>query len=94
MVLLKEIEALYDQFADEVYAPRHLDKKTKELIAFSNSIMIDCKHCMKWHLREALEAGASQEEIAEVVALTMSVSAGKMRGIARETIEGFQSDSN
>lgn len=87
MVLLNQIEELYDQFSESVYSSGYLDKKTKELIAFSNSIIIDCKHCMKWHLKEALTAGAKPEEIAEVVALAMSVAAGKMRGVAREIID-------
>lgn len=85
-VLLKEIEELYNSFCNSVYEPRYLDKKTKELIAFSNSVIINCKHCMRHHLRAAIKEGATKEEIAESVALAMSVSAGKTRGVARDII--------
>lgn len=85
-VLLNEIEELYNSFSKAAYEPRYLDRKTKELIAFSNSVIINCKHCMKHHLKAALKEGATKEEIAESVALAMSVSAGKIRGVARDIV--------
>ena len=87
--LLKEIGDLYTNFTGPVYEAGHLDKKTKELIAFSNSVIIDCKPCMKVHLNQALSAGASEEEINEAVALAMTVSAGKARLAAQETINNL-----
>lgn len=86
--LLEEIEDLYNKFSEKAYEPQYLDRKTKELIAFSNSIVIDCKHCMKWHLKSAIAAGASMNEISEVVAIAMTVSAGKARGVAQDIIMG------
>jgi len=79
MFLLKEIEELYNKFANEVYKPNILDRKTKELIALSNSVMADCVPCIKYHYKKAVEAGASKEEIAEALAISMSVSAGSKR---------------
>lgn len=79
MFLLKEIEELYDMFAGEVYKPNILDGKTKELIALSNSVMADCVPCINYHYKKATENGASKEEIAEALAISMSVSAGSKR---------------
>jgi AhpD family alkylhydroperoxidase len=79
MFLLKEIDSLYNNFADAVYKPGNLDKKTKELIALSNSVMADCVPCIKYHYSGAVKAGASKEEIAEALAIAMSVSAGSKR---------------
>jgi AhpD family alkylhydroperoxidase len=76
MFILKEIKELYDRFADSVYKPNILDGKTKELIALSDSVMADCIHCIEYHYRKAVKAGASKEEIAEALAIAMSVSAG------------------
>jgi AhpD family alkylhydroperoxidase len=76
MFMLKEVEALYRGFADAVYKPNVLDGKTKELIALSDSVMADCVPCINYHYQKAVEYGASQEEIAEALAIAMSVSAG------------------
>ena len=79
MFLLKEIEELYENFSKEVYKPNILDGKTKELIALSNSIMADCIPCINYHYKEARKNGASKEEIAEALAISMSVSAGSKK---------------
>jgi AhpD family alkylhydroperoxidase len=79
--LLEEVEELYERFADTVYKPNVLDGKTKELIALSDSVMADCVPCINYHYRKAVEYeyGASKDEIAEALAITMSVSAGSKR---------------
>lgn len=79
MFLLKEITDLYNAFADKVYEANILDKKTKELIALSCSIMADCVPCINHHYKKAIEAGASKDEISEALAISMSVSAGSKK---------------
>ncbi len=79
MFLLKEVDELYDQFSDKVYAAGVLDKKTKELIAVACSVLADCVPCIEWHYQHAVAAGASQEELSEALAISMSISAGSKR---------------
>ncbi len=79
MFLPKEVEILYQHFADAVYKPNVLDGKTKELIALSDSVMADCVPCIEYHYRKAVECGASRDEIAEALAIAMSISAGSKR---------------
>jgi AhpD family alkylhydroperoxidase len=79
MFLLEEVEKLYERFAGAVYKPNVLDGKTKELIALSNSVMADCVPCINHHYKGAVEYGASKEEIAEALAIAMSVSAGSKK---------------
>ncbi|MFA5014377.1 MAG: carboxymuconolactone decarboxylase family protein [Actinomycetota bacterium] len=76
MFIPDEINELYAKFADAVYRPNVLDGKIKELIALSDSVMADCVPCIEYHYRRAVKAGASKEEIAEALAIAMSVSAG------------------
>jgi len=76
MFILEEIDELYEKFASSVYRPNILDGKTKELIALSDSVMADCVPCIEYHYQKAVKAGASKEEIAESLAIAMSVSAG------------------
>ncbi len=89
-MLLKEINDLYNNFADAVYKPGALDGKTKELIALSNSIVADCIPCINHHYKKAVEYGASKDEIYEACAISMSVSAGSKRAKYSQIIKDLE----
>ena len=80
MFLLKEIDDLYENFSTKVYDENILSKKTKELIAISCSVMADCIPCIEWHYKQAKGAGATDDEIKEALAISMSISAGSKKG--------------
>ena len=42
-----------------------LDTKTKELISVALSVVAKCKWCIAFHTKNALDAGASEDEIME-----------------------------
>ena len=42
-----------------------LSKKTKELISVALSVVAHCKWCIAFHVKNALDAGATKEEIME-----------------------------
>ncbi|MHC4620820.1 MAG: carboxymuconolactone decarboxylase family protein [Planctomycetota bacterium] len=65
-----------------------LDKKTIELIATAVSISVDCKPCTDFHINEAIECGATGEEINTVFKIVMGVSAGRIKVFSR----GLKSD--
>jgi AhpD family alkylhydroperoxidase len=90
MFLLDEVEKLYERFANAVYKPNVLDGKTKELIALSDSVMADCVPCINYHYSKAVEYGASKEEIAEALAIAMSVSAGSKQAKYSPVIEKLE----
>ncbi|MCD6122051.1 MAG: carboxymuconolactone decarboxylase family protein [Spirochaetales bacterium] len=52
-----------------------LSHKTKELISISLSIVQHCKFCIAFHVKEAIDAGATSQEILEA-----SLVAGVMGG--------------
>ncbi len=79
MFILKEMEEIWESFSSRAYQPNKLDGKVKELIAVSNSIMADCLPCLEHHYRKAVGAGATREEIAEAIAIAMSISAGSKK---------------
>ncbi len=79
MFILKEMDELWEQFSSNAYKPNVLDGKTKEIIAVSNSIIADCLPCLEYHYKRAIKAGASKEEIAESIAIAMSISAGSKK---------------
>lgn len=46
--------------------------KFKELIAMSVGLAINCPDCVKGHTERAIKAGATKDEIAEALAVTLS----------------------
>jgi AhpD family alkylhydroperoxidase len=55
------------ELEDKAFRDGVLKKKTKELMALSISIITKCEPCMEWHLGQALQEGASDEEIFETI---------------------------
>ena len=53
-----------------------LDKKTKELLMASLSCVFRCPHRTEEHIRAALDAGASKEEITEALLIAAVEGAG------------------
>ncbi len=71
-----------------------LDAKTKELIALAIGIAVHCDGCISYHTHDALEAGASREEIVEVIGVAVMMGGGPsvVYGCqALEAVDQFQS---
>jgi AhpD family alkylhydroperoxidase len=79
MFIETELDALYEKFAVDAYAPGALNSKTKELVALACSVMADCVPCIEYHHRKAKQAGASDVEVREALAITMTVAAGSKK---------------
>jgi AhpD family alkylhydroperoxidase len=92
MFILKEIDEIWEKFSSSVYKPNFLDGKTKELIAVSNSVMADCPPCLEYHYKRAVSAGASKEEIAESLAIAMTISAGSKKAKYGTLIEKLEKE--
>jgi AhpD family alkylhydroperoxidase len=48
----------------------------KELIALGISIRINCEPCIQSHVRKALEAGASEQQIIETIEVSIEMGGG------------------
>ncbi len=67
----------YFGFHKAVYAGGgKLDKKSKELVALAVASAIRCEYCVDSHSQKARVAGASVEEMKEVVYIAASICAG------------------
>ena len=53
-----------------------LDAKTKELIALSIAVVVRCDGCIAFHVHDAIEAGASREEIIEALDVAILMGGG------------------
>lgn len=54
----------------------HLDGKTRELIALAVAVTTRCDGCIAAHVGGAIKEGASKEEIAEALGVSMALNAG------------------
>jgi AhpD family alkylhydroperoxidase len=53
-----------------------IPKKYKELMAISVALTTQCPYCIDIHLQQAIKAGASEKELAEVVHVAAALRAG------------------
>ncbi len=74
--LFPEFAAKLDEM-DALYAEKRLiDEKTYQFICFAVSIKARSKPCVLKHFKGALDAGASLQELAYILALVMREAAG------------------
>lgn len=70
---------VYRSFVDmeqETYQDGNLSKKQKELIAIGISVVINCESCMEWHIKQAIDDGATEGEIIEAIEVGIEMSGG------------------
>ena len=53
-----------------------LSKKIKELIAVGIAVTIKCKYCIRFHVAEAIKAGANRAEILEAAGVSIFMGGG------------------
>lgn len=53
-----------------------LEDRIGELIAVGASVTASCQPCLKYHVREALESGANEQEIADAIEIGRMVRKG------------------
>lgn len=69
-----ELKAAFMQMDQAAYVDGELERKTKELIGLAIALYSRCEYCINIHVKQALEEGASREEILE--AATVAVAFG------------------
>ena len=57
----------------QAYQPGALDKKTKEFMGLSASMVLRCDDCIRYHISECLAAGATENEILEAFEVSLVV---------------------
>jgi AhpD family alkylhydroperoxidase len=66
-----------------------LDDKTKELIRMVVSSVLRCQHCTDSHLKKALAAGATRDEITEALLIMAQQSASNQISWNLESFEKY-----
>ena len=70
-----------------------MDVRIEELIAIGASITANCKPCLEYHVAKARENGASDQEIAEAVAVGKMVRRGAASKMDQFTATVLAGDS-
>jgi AhpD family alkylhydroperoxidase len=71
-----DVMKAFSGVAQTALAPKALDAKTKELIALGIGIAIRCDDCIAFHIKAAVERGATREEISETLGMAIYMGAG------------------
>ncbi|MEJ2472052.1 MAG: carboxymuconolactone decarboxylase family protein, partial [Desulfuromonadales bacterium] len=64
------------------------------LIAVGISLVINCESCMQWHIEQAVESGASKEEILESIEVGIEMGGGPATVSARFALEVIEQYPN
>lgn len=92
--LVKRKSKVYEAFLkmeNATYFDGALSKKNKELIAIGISIVINCESCMQWHIEQAYQDGATQEEILEAIEVGIEMGGGPATVSTRFALEVLKS---
>ncbi len=82
---MKAFSALHEAAA----TPAALDFKTKELIALAIAVSLRCDGCIAFHTHDALEAGASCQEILETLGVAVMMGGGPSVIYATHVVEAL-----
>ncbi len=91
--LRRMIPEVYKGFAalhGAAFADGVLDAKTKELIALAISVNTQCDGCISSHARAAAKNGATLEEAAEAIGVTLLMGGGPASIYAPRAYSAFQ----
>ena len=79
--------AAFAQLTGATTQPAALDTKTKRLIALGIGIAARCRGCIAIHMHDALQAGATREEILETMGICILMGGGPGMVYACEALE-------
>ena len=66
-----------------------LDPKTKEFVALGISVADRCEPCIGFHVEALIRAGASREELADVLAMCVQMGGGPSLMYAAKALDAF-----
>jgi len=85
-VFYSEKSEVYRNFCkmeQSTYKSGRLSRLQKELIAVGISVVINCESCMEWHIKKAIDSGATETDIIEAVEVGIEMGGGPTTVSAR-----------
>ncbi len=82
------------KFSRTVFSEGALPEKTKQLIAVAVGHVTQCPYCIRAHTKQALEKGASREEIMEAIWVASEMRAGAAYAHANIAMDEMENIKN
>ena len=79
----------YRELSEAGTKTAHLDAKTRELIALAVGVTRQCDGCITTHVHAARQHGATADEIAEALGVTIAVNAGAALVYSARVMDAF-----
>jgi AhpD family alkylhydroperoxidase len=84
-----EVMKGFSAIAQAALKSNALETKTKELIALGISVATRCDDCIGFHVKAAVDHGATREELLETLGMAIYMGAGPSVMYASHAIEAF-----
>ncbi|MFA5794188.1 MAG: carboxymuconolactone decarboxylase family protein [Candidatus Brocadiia bacterium] len=88
------LAAAYLHFSNTANQETVLDTKTKELIRLAVASVFRCHYCAEHHIKDALAAGATKQEVTEALLLSALQAAGTQLNWDREFFREHLAENN
>lgn len=83
------VTSSFGRLAMDATAEGSLPTKMKELIAFSIAITLRCDGCLAHHAHAVIEAGATRDEVAEMIGVTILMGGGPATVYGAEALRAY-----
>ena len=78
-----EVYRKFSEMEQCTYKNGNLTCLQKELIAIGISVAINCESCIEWHIKQAIESGATEAEIIEAIEVAIEMRGGPATAYSR-----------
>ena len=86
---IADVSVAFGDLAAAATAPAALDTKTKELIALAIGIAKQCDDCIGFHVKAAMIAGATRDEIADTIGMCVYMGGGPSLMYGAKALSAF-----
>ena len=84
-----EVMKAFGSLAVAASAAKALDAKTKELIAIAVAVSTRCDDCIAFHVKAAVDRGATRDEIIETLGMAIYMGAGPSAMYASHALAAY-----
>jgi AhpD family alkylhydroperoxidase len=84
-----EVMKAFAGMAQAAVAPKALDSRTKELLALGIAVAIRCDDCIGFHVKAALQHGATREQVLETLGMAIYMGAGPSVMYATHALDAY-----
>ena len=86
---IPDVYAGYGELGNAAMRDGAISARTKELVALAIAVAVRCDGCIASHSRNASKAGATREEVAEVLGVALMMSGGRGTVYAPRAYDAF-----